>query len=225
MIIQRMKVLWLCFLRRKKSTFGRHVNLDADSVFEGKNSIAGNCSVLKSRIGFGSYLANGCYIRRTSIGKYCCIGKNVRIIDVTHPANQFVSIHPLFFSDHTVVGKPYVKRKKFEEFVAHPENDHYSVVIGNDVWIGDGAAILGGHTIGDGAVIAAGAVVTKDVEPYAIVAGVPAKVIRMRFEKEDADYLKSIAWWDRDECWIKEHAEYFESVAMLKQSIDQSEEE
>ena len=81
--------------------------------------------------------------------------------------------------------------------------------IGNDVWIGEGVTIKGGVTIGDGAVLAMNACVTRDVPPYAIVGGVPAKIIRYRFDNNIIQGLLSIRWWDKPEDWIIEHAPDF----------------
>ena len=82
--------------------------------------------------------------------------------------------------------------------------------IGNDVWIGCGAIILSGVTIGDGAIIGAGAVVTKDVEPYTIVAGVPAKVLKTRFEKEISDKLIKLKWWELEDEKLKKAIKLFQ---------------
>jgi len=87
-----------------------------------------------------------------------------------------------------------------------------SPIIGNDVWIGANAIILQGVTIGDGAIVAAGAVVTKDVPPYAIVGGVPAKVIKYRFPDSTIVKLLEIKWWDKPEEWILENVEKFSNV-------------
>lgn len=79
------------------------------------------------------------------------------------------------------------------------------IIVGNDVWIGYEAVIMAGVTIGDGAIIGARAVVTKDVPPYAIVGGVPAKFIKKRFDDQTIAKLQKLKWWDKDESWIKSH--------------------
>lgn len=95
----------------------------------------------------------------------------------------------------------------------------YAVEIGNDVWICDGVQIIGGHCIGDGAIIAAGAVVTEDVPPYSVVAGVPAKVIRYRFSSDEIEFLLKLKWWNREEEWIRAHADLFEDIKKMREKI------
>lgn len=216
---KHMKNFLQCMKNNRKTAgkvtlqFGAHTD---GSSFEGRNSIGRHASVLKSSLGYGSYVASGSFLRGAKVGRYCCIGKQVRVIDVTHPSRQYVSVHPLFFAEKTVVGESYVGRQKFEETVKLPDDPKFSVRIGNDVWIGDGAMILGGHVIGDGAIVAAGAVVTKDVEPYTIVAGVPARTVRKRFSDDEIHFLEELRWWDKGEEWIRENAEKFDDINKLR---------
>ena len=90
----------------------------------------------------------------------------------------------------------------------------HGVRIGHDVWIGHGAVILPGRSVGDGAVIAAGAVVTRDVAPYTIVAGVPAKVVRERFPAEIAARLQAVGWWDWEHGRLREALNDFRTLAV-----------
>ncbi|MBR3339642.1 MAG: CatB-related O-acetyltransferase [Lachnospiraceae bacterium] len=216
---KHMKNFLQCMKNNRKNAgkvtvqFGAHTD---GSSFEGRNAIGRHTSVLQSSLGYGTYVASGSFLRGAKVGRYCCIGKQVRVIDVTHPSRQYVSVHPLFFAKKTVVGESYVGRQKFEETVKLPDDPKFSVRIGNDVWIGDGAMILGGHTIGDGAIVAAGAVVTKDVEPYAIVAGVPARPVRKRFSDDEIHFLEELRWWDKGEEWIRENAEKFDDINKLR---------
>ena len=89
------------------------------------------------------------------------------------------------------------------------------IVIGNDVWIGANAIVLDGVTIGDGAIISAGAIVNKNIPPFSIYGGVPAKFIRFRFEENEIDFLKNLKWWDKDINWIKSYTPYFKDIKEL----------
>jgi len=119
------------------------------------------------------------------IGKYCSFSKNIRIITGgIHPTN-WVSTFP-FRNQFNLPGK-------FKDGMPTSNGD---IIIGNEVWIGTGVTILSGVKIGDGAVIATGAVVTRDIPDYAVVGGVPARVIKFRFTPEQISDLQKIKWWD-----------------------------
>ncbi len=152
------------------------------------------------RIGCGSFLDASVSIRdrRSTVGKYCSIARNVTIGTGRHPLDTLTTnamVHRDEYDEEGLFGILPENRVKFEP--------HQPVSIGNDVWIGLGAVIMDGVTIGDGAVIGASAVVTKDIPPYAIAAGIPAKVIRNRFDAKTVDRLLAARWWDRDREFIR----------------------
>ena len=181
------------------------------SIFEGYNKIGKNTS-FQGSMGRCSYIGNNCLIY-ANIGRYCSIAANVNVVLGKHPSRDWISTHPAFFSTLCQCGKTYVDSNLFDESTG-------DVTIGNDVWIGFGATIMGGVNIGDGAIVAAGSVVTKDVPPYAIVGGVPAKIIRYRFSDSEIDKLLKIKWWDKDEKWISNHAESFKNISSFLEDIE-----
>lgn len=144
------------------------------------------------------------YPLAASIGRYCSINGTARIWN-NHPT-EYVTTHPILDYPRFYAWDKYDERKKLcQTYGKYFDNagfensslrNNRQVVIGNDVWIGANVVILPGISIGDGAILAAGAVVTKDVEPYAIVGGVPAKVIKYRFDKETIEKFLAIKWWN-----------------------------
>lgn len=201
----------------------RHVRISvssgvsARSHFEGHNYLGEN-AVLDGDIGYGSYIGHDAKISGC-IGKYTSIAPHVAVVSGTHPTSVFASTHPVFYSDQNCVGLHYGDKVKFSEFRYADYEKRMAVMIGNDVWIGYRAVLLAGVTVGDGAIVAAGAVVTKDVPPYTIVGGVPAKVIRKRFSDEMIDQLLRRKWWERTEDWIVKHYEDFGNVELLSESL------
>jgi hypothetical protein len=162
----------------------------------GTAEFSGECA-----IGMFSYINGVLKLSRTSIGRYCSIGEQVIINPGNHPLN-WVSTHP-FASDPSGVSAGMASIPEYHAIAltdATGERDMRSdrVTIGHDVWIGTRAMILGGVSIGHGAVVAAGAVVTRDVEPYSVVGGVPARHLRYRLPQEQREALLDLAWWDWD---------------------------
>jgi acetyltransferase-like isoleucine patch superfamily enzyme len=154
------------------------------SVLEGSNAINRNNYITDSTLGVGTYTGHNATIKNSVIGKYCSISWNISIGGKNHNYLRTTTF-PEYHLNRILEGKS-----------AIIENDMDDTNIGNDVWIGVGAIVMRGVKIGDGAVIGAGAVVTKDVPPYAIVAGVPAKIIKKRFSDDIIKQLLEIQWWD-----------------------------
>ena len=183
-----------------------------DSVFEGKNRVSDRCVLKWVKVGYGTYFGTDCYFERTKIGKYCSVASRVDIVAGNHPTSKFVSTHPAFFSKMSEEYFGYVHKQLYKELKFADEENRIAVIIGNDVWIGSNATIMEGVTIGDGAIIAANALVTKDVQPYEVVAGVPARHLKWRFCEEDRAFLERFKWWEKPESWIKENALKFKDI-------------
>lgn len=156
-----------------------------------------------SKIESYTYLAGFNSVMNAEIGKFCSIGAFVSIGPGKHPI-EFVSTSPVFYSIHKQCGTTFADASYYKEMG--------SVKIGNDVWIGSNAIILDNVIIGDGAVIAAGAVVTQNVEPYSIVGGIPAKLIKKRFSDDLINTLIKFEWWNKDQLWLKENYKLFHDI-------------
>ncbi|MDQ7010429.1 MAG: CatB-related O-acetyltransferase [Mariprofundaceae bacterium] len=139
------------------------------------------------RIGRYSYIMPPARLHHVSIGNFCSIGENLRLIHYHHPVDQF-STFP-FARRLAMHGRDF--QPLFNEVI-----DKGPVLIGHDVWIGHNCTVMGGVSIGTGAIIGTGSVVTKDVEPYMIVGGVPAKPIRQRLSDKAVKKLLASQWWD-----------------------------
>jgi acetyltransferase-like isoleucine patch superfamily enzyme len=208
-------VLKLYFSLKYGVKLGKRVWVNLETKFEGSSVVYSNNDLRGSFLGFGSYIAPNSDTSNTIIGRFCSIGSNVRTCLGMHPVEKFVSTHPAFFSVSKEAGFVFAKEQLFKEHKFVEKNK--VVKIGNDVWIGNNVLIFDGVTIGDGAIIGAGSIVTKDIEPYSVSAGVPAKTIKYRFKKEHIDFLLKFKWWEKDFKWIEKNAYLFDDIEKFYQ--------
>ena len=179
----------------------------------GKYSVIfSNTALINSRLGDYSYVQKNSEIINTTIGKFCSLASNVTIGLANHPTH-FVSTSPVFY-DNTQPLPMFFSDKKY--FI----DTRLKTNIGADVWIGQSVIIKSGINIGVGAVIGAGAVVTKDVEPYSIVVGVPAKHIKFRFNPEIIIKLIESEWWMLSEVKLKKLVPYFNNPEELLNQVN-----
>lgn len=178
-----------------------------DSKLEGYNILFQEAQLFSTTLGKHTYIQKRTTIVNAQIGRYCSIAKNVSIGPGIHKVDG-VSTHPAFFLKNTPLLKTFTEKDLF--------NPTKKIVIGNDVWIGESVIIIDGVTIGTGSIIAAGAVVTKDVEPYSIVGGVPAKLIRYRFEKDLIEKLLKSKWWELNEDKFRENISTYNLVTKFE---------
>jgi len=157
----------------------------------------------KVSLGEYSYIARNADITNTEIGRFCSIGPNFCCGLGIHPTNG-ISTSPTFYSTARQNGVTFVAENKVVE--------SKRIIIGNDVFIGANVTVLDGVTIGNGAVIGAGAVVTKDIPPYAIAVGVPAKILKYRFDSDQIEKLLKLEWWNFEGEKLKEVEKYFFDV-------------
>jgi phosphonate metabolism protein (transferase hexapeptide repeat family) len=160
-----------------------------DSTLGHYTEVGARTKLLEVQMFDYSYVVNDSDIAYCSIGKFCSIAAMTRINPGNHPMQRAGQAHFTYRASAYFPGED-----DEHEFFAWRRKHH--VTIGHDVWIGHGAIVLPGRNIGDGAAIAAGAVVTKDVAPYTIVGGNPARPIRRRFPAEIAARMQALAWWD-----------------------------
>lgn len=170
-----------------------------------------NCSVSNSYIGKYSYIATNSHLFNVNIGSFCSIGPNCLIGLGAHPSSKYISTSPVFFSTAKQCGVTFSSENHFVE--SKP------IHIGNDVWIGASAIILDGITIGDGAIIGAGSIVTKNIPPYGIAVGNPAKVITFRFNTDEINYITKSKWWTLPEDWIVKNYKCFHDIEKFMQFI------
>jgi acetyltransferase-like isoleucine patch superfamily enzyme len=205
---------WLLqwFLYTFRNT-GKHLRIEYGAElsacsFSEYNTVYKYARLRDVQMGRCSYVGRDTQVYHARIGSFTSIGPQVLIGLGEHPSESFVSTHPMFYSDRGQSNPIIVDKPLFDEMP--------TTHIGNDVWIGARAVLRTGVRIGDGAIIAAGAVVVKDVEPFSIVGGVPAKHIRYRFSAEEMERVRKSEWWNRDFAWLREHKEAMTHISRFE---------
>ncbi len=193
---------------KTNSVMERDSYLNKGSVLEGRNYIGKGTRLSNVRVGYGSVVNRDCDLANTVIGKYCSVGSRIVTELGSHPLDgKHVALHTAFYSTAGVHGYTYTKKDTYTDEKYIDEDRRIQVVIGNDVWIGNNVSIIEGVTIGDGVAVAAGSVVIKDLEPYGIYGGVPARKLKSRFPDDKVDMLLKSKWWDKDEAEIRKLVE------------------
>ena len=159
-----------------------------DTTFGAYCEVGARTKVAESSFGDYSYVVNDADIIYTTVGRFCSIAAQTRIKPGNHPLERVALSHFTYRSSAYGLGA--------DDAAFFDWRRSHRAVLGNDVWIGHGATVLPGVKLGNGAAVGAGAVVSKDVPPFAIAIGVPAKVLRYRFTPDIIAALERIAWWD-----------------------------
>ena len=184
-----------------------------NNSFERNCRLGGPAYIAGSKFGAYSYVEIGCRVSLADVGRFCSIGPYAVIGTPEHP-HSYVSTHPYFYRALPHIGYDLVAEDQHVDLVR--------TTLGHDVWVGHGAIVKGGVTIGHGAIIGAGAVVTRDVPPYAVVAGVPARLLRYRFERPVINALLDSRWWDRDIDWLRSRADAMRDVQSFLSALNSS---
>ena len=198
-------------------TLHNHTKVLPGSVFKGYNSIGEN-STYFGQMGHDTYIGSNSMLY-ANIGNFTSIGDCVKCVFGSHPTKTFVSTSPVFYSLKKQTGRSFVRTQKYKEVLLQ-NNLKVPVIIGNDVWIGSHVLLVGNIKIADGAVIAAGSVVTHDIEPYSVVAGVPAKKIKFRHSKDQIKQLLNIQWWNKSDEWIIQNIDKFTNIDDFVNTIE-----
>lgn len=186
-------------------------NIVKKSKINRKAKLSRKNHLLNSELGEYSYIGNNTVIIETKIGKFCSIANNCIIGGGAHPIS-FVSTSPVFCEGRNIL------KKNFSKIKFKP---YKKTILENDVWIGSNCLIKAGVTIGNGAIIGMGSVVTKNIPPYEIWAGNPAKCIRKRFDDVQIEKLLQIKWWDFKETDLKIFAKNFNSVDSFIENLNE----
>ncbi len=210
--VKRVCILLYMMLKyRNRLSCHYTVTIGFNSTFEGANKIYAH-TFFSGSMGYGTYIGEHCRLS-AHIGRFTSIAPDVQCNLGVHPISKpYATTCPMFFSLRKQNGYTFAKKNLFQEMKSFVE-------IGSDCWIGQRCFLVGGIKIGHGAVVLAGAVVTKDVPPYAIVGGVPAKILRYRYDEDTINFLLDTCWWNKPIEWLQFHWEALNNIDILKQLL------
>ncbi|MHB1454437.1 MAG: CatB-related O-acetyltransferase [Saccharofermentanales bacterium] len=200
-------------LKRKSVKISLLSMFDSKCEFEDNIFIDRFNIIHTTKIGRYTYITNNCEIANCGIGRFCSIASGVKIGLGNHPTH-LLSTSPIFYSFNNRFGVKWANNTEIMESL--------KTTIGNDVWIGSNVLIKDGLIIGDGAVIGAGAIVTKNIPPYAIAVGNPAKVIKFRFDESRRELLLQSAWWEKDDDELRKIAGQIDNIEQFISNIEES---
>jgi len=175
--------------------------IDHSSEVSKKTRINYLSKIVNSTVDSYTYIGPFSQVVCADIGKFCSIASNCNIGLATHSMNN-ISTSPIFTTVRNGTGYSWTSYNNYDQV--------RRVIIGNDVWIGTRVIILGGVHVGNGAIIGAGSIVTKDIPDFAIAAGVPAKVIKYRFDNDIIEKLLKIQWWEMNEADLRNKIQLFQ---------------
>ena len=207
---------WVLRLKwRGKLQLEQGCDIALQAQFEGMNKIYSHSS-FGGILGYGSYIGHHSSLT-AKIGRFCSISNHVICNAGIHPFQApFATTSPCFFSLRKQNGATFATQQMLNEIKTTDNEGAFDCEIGNDVWICEGVFINGGIHIADGAVVLAHAVVTKDVPPYAIVGGVPAKIIGYRYDEATIKWLLNVQWWNNPIAWFRAHWSLLCDIDKLK---------
>lgn len=208
-LIRRIYVFFYIKIKyRNKLSLHYTAYVDYNSNFEGANKIC-KYTTFAGSMGYGTYVGWRCELW-AHIGRFTSIAPHVQSNLGVHPiSSPYATTSPMFFSLGKQNGYTFAKKQLFDEIKPFIE-------IGSDCWIGQKVFIVGGIRIGHGAIVLAGAVVTKDVPPYAVVGGIPAKILYYRYDEETIKFLLDTCWWNKPIDWLQSHWEALNDIESLK---------
>ena len=202
-LLSRLAYLWAKMIKKGRLAAVR------DSIVHPTSKVEPGSSFVSSTMSRHSFCGYDCEVAYADIGAFVSIANGVIIGGGRHPM-EWIAMSPVFYE-----GRDSVKAKYSEHGRSQPK----PVIIGHDVWIGRNAVLLPGVNIGHGAVVGAAAVVTKDVPPYAVVAGNPARVIRNRFSDAEIAALLEYRWWDFEDSRLRDEAAHFHRADVVLKKI------